>query len=64
MNEVMTLAEDNKLPMYITDTDSIHIDTKCVPILGDKFREKYNSELIGKQMGQFHTDFDLDGSDG
>jgi hypothetical protein len=64
MNEVMTLAEDNKLPIYITDTDSMHIDTKCVKILGDKFREKYNRELIGKQMGQFHTDFELKDKEG
>ena len=64
MNEVMCLAEDNKLPIYITDTDSIHIDTECVPILAEKFKEKYHRELIGEDMGQAHTDFDLDGSKG
>lgn len=62
MYEVMTLAEDNNYPMYITDTDSLHIDTDCVEKLGEKFMQKYGRELIGEQMGQFHTDFDMDGA--
>ena len=64
MYEVMTLAEDNNYPMYITDTDSIHIDSNDVEKLGDKFNEKYCRKLIGTDMGQFHTDFDLDNSVG
>ena len=59
MNEVMTLAEDNNFNMYITDTDSIHIDTDKVPILGELYNKKYNRVLIGKGMGQFHTDFEM-----
>ncbi len=62
MNEVMCLADDSGFNMYITDTDSIHIDTDSVPLLGDLFREKYNRELIGKNMGQFHTDFEMEGN--
>jgi len=58
MNEVMCLAEDNDLSIYYQDTDSLHIHTEEVKILSDLFREKYNRELIGKNMGQFHTDFD------
>jgi len=57
MNEVMCLAEDNKLSIYYQDTDSLHIHTEEVNKLSDLFREKYKRELIGKQMGQFHTDF-------
>ena len=58
MNEVMCLAEDNNLNMYYQDTDSIHINTDDVSILADAYFKKYNRVLIGKQMGQFHTDFD------
>ena len=58
MNEVMCLAEDNDLSIYYQDTDSMHIHTEEVKTLSDLFREKYNRELIGKNMGQFHTDFD------
>ena len=57
MNEVMCLAEDNQLNMYYQDTDSIHIDSVSVPVLSEQFKMKYNRELIGKEMGQFHTDF-------
>lgn len=64
MNEVMCLAEDNNLNMYYQDTDSIHIDSKSVNVLSTLFKEKYNRELIGKDMGQFHTDFDSNILDG
>jgi len=62
MNEVMCLADDNNFNMYITDTDSIHIDTDKVPLLGDLFKNKYSRDLIGKGMGQFHTDFEMEGN--
>jgi len=64
MFEVMTLAEDLGMTMTYTDTDSIHIDSEDIDDLAVAFRKKYNRELIGKNMGQFHTDFDLDGSVG
>lgn len=60
MNEVMCLAEDNNYPIYYQDTDSLHIDSDNVELLAKDYQEKYNRELIGKQMGQFHTDFDSD----
>lgn len=64
MFEVMTLAEDLNMTMTYTDTDSIHIDSSRITELGEAFKEKYGRELIGKMMGQFHTDFDLDGAVG
>ena len=58
MNEVMTTAEDNDMMIYYQDTDSMHISCENIPKLANIFREKYHRELIGKAMGQFHTDFD------
>ena len=58
MCQVMCLAEDHNLNMYYTDTDSIHIDYDQVEKLGIEFKNKYNKELIGKNIGQFHIDFD------
>ena len=58
MNEVMCLAEDEKLNIYYQDTDSMHINTEQVKILAEKYKVKYDRDLIGKGMGQFHTDFD------
>jgi len=64
MNRVMCLAEDIDAKIWYQDTDSMHIDYDAVSRLADAFRKKYNKELIGKQMGQFHVDFDLKGSEG
>jgi hypothetical protein len=61
MNEVMTTAEDNQMPIYYQDTDSMHMYLEDVPKLQKAFNKKFNRELIGKGMGQFHSDFELDG---
>ena len=58
MNEVMCLAEDNGLKIYYQDTDSMHIKECDIKTLAEKFEEKYHRKLIGKGMGQFHSDFD------
>ena len=58
MNEVMCLAEDLGLNIYYQDTDSIHIPVDEIPILSAAYDKKYGRTLIGKDMGQFHEDFD------
>jgi hypothetical protein len=60
MNEVMCLAEDNGLEIYYQDTDSMHIKECDIKTLSEKYKEVYHRELIGKNMGQFHSDFDSD----
>ena len=59
MNEVFNCMDKSKLPMYYTDTDSIHMNNVDVPILASTYKELYNKELIGKDLGQFHCDFTL-----
>ena len=59
MNEVMCLAEDIGAMIQYTDTDSMHIDNDMVTTLDDAFRAKYGRELIGEELGQFHTDFEF-----
>ena len=61
MNEVMGLAEDNNLEMFYQDTDSIHISAEHIEILAKIFFGVYGRELIGEDLGQFHSDFDLKG---
>ena len=61
MNEVMCLAEEQKIKMYYQDTDSIHLNQGDELILGKAFYEKYNRVLIGEDMGQFHSDFKMKG---
>jgi len=62
MNEVMCLAEDNNIDLYYQDTDSMHLRDEHIPILSKVFKKTYGRELIGKGLGQFHSDFKL--SDG
>jgi hypothetical protein len=64
MNEVMCLAEDNNIDLYYQDTDSMHLRDEHIPILSKVFKETYGRELIGKGLGQFHSDFDLPGCTG
>ena len=61
MNEVMCLAEDNNLEMFYQDTDSIHITAEHIEILAKLYYGVFNKELIGEDLGQFHSDFDLKG---
>lgn len=62
MNEVFDIANTENIIIYYTDTDSMHVEYDKVPILEKKFREKYERELTGKNMGQFHIDFELSGA--
>ena len=58
----MCCAEDNNLNIYYQDTDSMHIVYDQVPILAEGFKNKYNRELIGEELGQFHVDFEMEGA--
>ncbi|KKP78372.1 MAG: hypothetical protein UR73_C0001G0012 [candidate division WS6 bacterium GW2011_GWF1_35_23] len=62
MNQLFYLAYKNNLKIFYQDTDSIHILEENIKPLSDLYLEKYNKILIGKNMGQFHSDFDLSGA--
>ena len=57
MNEVMCLAFDLGCHIYYQDTDSFMIERDDLPNLAESFKNKYNRELIGTNLGQFHCDF-------
>lgn len=59
MNNVINTAEDNNIDIYYQDTDSMHLKEQDIKKLAEAYKIKYNSDLIGKQMGQFHSDFEL-----
>ena len=61
MNEVMCLAFEKGCRIFYQDTDSMHIMMEDLPILEKAFREKYGRELVGSNLGQFHSDFCSDG---
>jgi hypothetical protein len=62
MNEVMGLASDNKIDIYYQDTDSMHLKNKDISKLEELFFNKYNRQIRGENMSQFHSDFKLEGS--
>lgn len=59
MNEVMCLAEDNNIFLFYQDTDSMHMYQDDIQPLANLFREKYGRVLIGEELGQFHSDFEI-----
>ena len=63
MNEVFDIANNNNIEIYYTDTDSMHLNYDDVRKLECLYKSKYNSVLNGKNMGQFHVDFKLKGTD-
>lgn len=62
MNEVFDIANTNNLPIYYTDTDSIHCNYDDVKMLEDKYKIEYKKELNGINLEQFHTDFQMKGA--
>ena len=58
MNEVMCTAEDIGIKIYYQDTDSMHIQKFKIDDLAKEYKKRYGRELIGKNLGQFHNDFD------
>jgi hypothetical protein len=58
MNEVMCLAEDLGIKIYYQDTDSMHIEDPKIDLLATEYKKKYDRELLGKSLGQFHCDFE------
>jgi hypothetical protein len=61
MNEVICLAEDMGITIFYQDTDSMHMYSDDLVKLNSSFKTKYGRELNGSNMGQFHSDFELDG---
>ena len=57
MNEVFCTAEDLNKHIFYQDTDSGHYLKSDIPDIAKEFQNKYGRELIGKALGQFHSDF-------
>jgi hypothetical protein len=67
MNRVFGVADDNDIPIYYQDTDSMHIKDVDVGRLEQLYDLEYSNDdgvpaLVGKGLGQFHCDFELEGS--
>lgn len=64
MNEVFDVANENNIPIYYQDTDSIHLNIEDVEKIEQEYYKRHERVLTGGDMGQFHVDFDFKGSVG
>jgi hypothetical protein len=66
MRKVLLLQQRVGSPLaqkiYYTDTDSIHISQSAWDDLQIIYENKYGEKLEGKKLGQFHSDFQIDGT--
>jgi hypothetical protein len=60
MNNTMCLAEENNINMWYQDTDSIYINEMEISKLEEIYKNTYNKNLIGDELGQFKRDFKLE----
>jgi hypothetical protein len=63
MNEVMCLAEDNKVIIAYQDTDSMSMLNSQLEIITKLFFNKYGRVLIGEDMGEFGNDLKFNYTD-
>ena len=60
MNKVFSCADDCDIKIYYQDTYSIHLNYDDVDKTENGYKEKYGSELVGEELGNFHIDFSMD----
>ena len=64
MNEVMGTASDNNIDIFYQDTDSQIMRNDDIPKLAKLYKQEYNKDLIGGELGQFKSDYNLKGAVG
>ena len=62
VNNVFSCADDCGIKIYYQDTGSIHLNYDGVDKIENGYKEKYGSELVGEELGNFHIDFSMDNS--
>jgi hypothetical protein len=60
----MNVASNNDINIYYQDTDSMHLNFNDINKLANLYKIEYKKELIGEDLGEFHTDFKLKNSIG
>lgn len=62
MSKAFSRADDMDINIYHQDTDSIHSKHDDVDTIVKRYKEKYNSELVGDYLGNCHVGFDMAGA--
>ena len=61
VNEVLDVANTHNIPIYYTDTDSLHVKMSGLETLKEEYQKVHDRELDGDELGQFNSDFELAG---
>ena len=61
MNGVFGCASDCGVNIYYQGTDNIHLNYGDVNNIVDRYKQKYDLDLVGQGLCNFHVDLDLDG---
>ena len=59
LRKMLNRCTELKIKVLYVDTDSIHVERDKLSVLQQVYWQRYNSELIGKNLGQFHSDFNI-----
>ena len=62
MNKVFSCADDLNINIYYQDTGSTHLNYEGVDKIVERYKNKYDLNLVGGDLGNFHVDFDLYGA--
>ena len=60
MNKVFDASTRCGVKIYYQDTDSIHLNYDDVDKIVKKYKEIYDKDLVGEDLGNFHIDFSMD----
>ena len=60
MNKVFSCADECDINIYYQDTNSTHLNYEDVGKNENGYKEKYGSELVSEELGNFHIDFSVD----
>lgn len=63
VNEVAEIFDEVGHPVHMTDTDSLHVRSDAISDVERIYKERYDRDLQGDALGQFHCDFEKLGSD-
>ena len=64
MNRIFDVSCDCGVKVYFQDTDSIHLHYGDVDGIVKRHKQKYNQDLVGDGLGNFHVDLPPLGENG
>ena len=62
MNKVFSCAGDLNIKIYYQDTEIIHLNYDDVDKIVEGYKDKYDLNLVGEDLGNSHVDFDMYGA--